>query len=682
MIRRWRGVPFRSIYMASRRRKPVDNVQEKRALAKDIQEEKELREGLKQLQAYNAALKRHIWEQDDEKMRKEIAEREGLKLDRSPSEKEVDDLTEFLSLPEEDKLGAKLFESAPKLPQKLMERVGGQALVLMNQERWAPVVRALYNNPMQLKDLTTGTVDSLLKAIPVSERANYAGIIKEMMDDAGIKESKFTMDLIMAGYADRGAVDVVRAFMKHMVEQGYRPDDFTYGHLLKALGKQKDLVNSAKVLREMQANGIEPSMRVCTTLLQTCIKVGDYKQAQDIFAMMKFLSTESQPDVRVYNSLMLAAAKEYNVDRVLDLFREMTTRPIDPLSPDVETYQTLIYACSRDLKTHVLAWKYVLELQQRKYPITRKLVNTIMYLCGSTGELSFARAMFRQLCGDPTSYPDALTLNSLFKAYANYKPGFISPVLLTSDLGNQIRSSFLFVTDAKSTNEYLTPPLLDTPLLRTPFLVIAESQAMFEFFKEHHPDCINDKNILTYLSIPARCRNFDEFARRYNSCTYIEDPDSVEIVGEQHPGKVCRNHHTYDLAISFCAENPSPKTLEFAQKVWTDRGKWRKTRAFRELPQEQRKKSDFLFARGMIDVLAANELPSEACDILGSTIKLFPWRRHHLVNLINTVQKHEDFALLGKIEKLITNKKKREKGIWKEYARVQGDADYSHLTKR
>ncbi|KAA8907625.1 hypothetical protein TRICI_004916 [Trichomonascus ciferrii] len=660
-----------------------------------MEEKRQLDESIKQIQAYTEALRKHMWQQKDKESQKKVARSEGLSELNTPlDESDVDKFAELVEKSEEENgarlSGRGLFEKQLSLPGPVLERIGDtNAVILMASEEpnWGTVIKALYDNPRQVRDMNVKDVDHLISMIPLSQRAELMPVVHEMMHESGVEPSKLTLDLTMAAYADRGMPVVVDSFMEELRARGFKPDDYTFGHVIKAYSKVRDLKACVRTLKQMQREGVEqPSKSVTTNLLQTCIMVGDFKQAEEIFSMMKYLSAETQPDRRVYNSMLLAAAKQHNVDRVLDLYREMTTRPIDPLEPDMETLLTLIYACARDKKTHLQAWQYVLELQERKFPVTRKLINTLLYLCGTTGELSFARALFRQLCLHESSYPDSYAINCLFKAYVNYKPGFFSPVLTTA-LGNQIRSTFLMSTSVtdEAYDPHKMPPFLSIPMLRNTQQAIWESRAIFAFFKENHPHLLNEKITLNYLAVPAHLADLNEFKARYEEQTYFEDSATNTVTAKSMPGVMSRNHYVYDLAIRACANVSSTdpqNTLEFASQMWANRGKWRKTPNFTSMSKQDRFQSDFLFARGMITTLANAGEINDAIDLLKSSIKQFGWKHHHIQPLINKLIQLDDTASLSTIRRLIKQKWSQHEESTREFTTVQGDKDYNKLMKK
>lgn len=673
---------------AAKRKKPtpvkkmINN--ENRYRKEMLGKKKELEARSFKVKKFASKLQKYIAALDHKKKEEKAAEE--LDLDGPARDKEIDILEEYISLPESDTLQlpensplTAKSSSAPFLPKQIVDRVGTAIVEVsskdINKQNWGTVIKALYYGD-GLAGLGTADVDKLILNIPLEQRSGLMSIINEMMMDSNIVPSKLTYDLIMAAYAHRGHTIVVEAFFEELKERGFKPDNFTYGHLLKSLGKNNDLENSSQVLREMQQNGINPSYKVTTTLLQTCIRVGDYKQAFDIFDMLKFLSSETQPDLRIYNSLLLAAAKQNRIEKVLDLYKEMTTRAIDPLEPNSETYNTLVYACAKDERTHVQAWHYLLEMQSKRYVADRKAMQSLLYLCGTTGEVMFSRALFKQLCTNNVTYPDAFMLNSLFVAYANYKPGNVSPVM-ASALGPKIRSSFFSqhdVTNDKDPDR--RPPFLPVVLLSTKEQVLAESQAIFAFFKNYHPEIIVEKSIYGFLNVALKQGDIEEFKKRFDSETYCDIPQTeskaditvsdstTSMASLLSTSAVPRNKYLYDLAIAAAVEG---KDLIFGGQVWEERGRWRRTQDFRKLSPQKRKEADFHFAQKMVGLLAVCGETEDALKIIKSTLKQFEWRKHHVPLLIEQAIRLDDTTLQDNISSILKFYKRRHEAFSEFY---------------
>ncbi|ANB15005.1 Ccm1p [Sugiyamaella lignohabitans] len=666
-------------------------------------ESKDFESRIKQIQAYTAVLRRYIAEKDEALVKEQAAEKEKLVVDSRASEKELESLEKALEIDSEtdinrgiknskvqtpqlsgseDPLPVKLSglglfanpASSVSLPASILSRLGNSVASISSShsqdQNWLKVIHSLQTFG-GLQGLAVGDVDKLIQNIPLDQRSSnqIMPLIHQMMAEANIKPSKLTLDLTMAAYAHKGETDQVELFMKQMQTDGFTPDVYTYGHLIKSYAKNRDLKNASLKLHEMQSLNITPSLQIYTTILQTCIRVNDFDEAFRVFDLLKYMSLETQPDLRIYNSLLLAAAKQHNIEKVLDLLAEMTTRPLNPLEPNAETYNTLIFACARDERTHIQAWKYLIEMKEKGFDIDRKSINALLYLCGETGEVLLARAMFRQLCTNPMSYPDSFAFNCLLNSYSNYKPGIFSPVM-ASELGTKIRSSFFLNDHLASFSDpdasVSMPPFIPTTMLHSHVQVLAESKALFDFFTDFMPSMINAKVILTYLKVPFKLGYFKEFRSRYRDLTFFDKPEEADNRGilveePEEPEElensdistsdesavaidrsfraIPRNWNTYDLAIKAAV---AAGNMNFAQKVWMERGLYRRTPAFKQLPEKVRKSSDFAFAQSMVELHTKCGDIDQALKLIRSTIKLFHWKKYQVADLINKIEEMED----------------------------------------
>lgn len=639
-------------------------------------EQMELDRRLVQMERFTSALKKEIEAKDEKTLQQ--ARLEEAEMSSADTDKAVDEVMEFMELGEGKpgtsiaEIKASLFElpgETSKLPVSLTSRLGNstvtQYIANTKNPDWKGLVVRIHKEK-GLTGVTEEEFSKLVYAVPLDQRADVLPLLHEMAWDAKIPLSKHVYDNTMAGYAQRGDTRTVQAFMDQMKADSLVPDAFSYGNLLKSLGKNNDLKASVQVLRQIQSEGVAPSLPLYTTLLQTCIRVNDYTQAFEVFDMLKFLGTDIHPDRAVYNSVIYAAAKTHNVERVNDLYREMTNQGI---LPDADTYSTLIYGFARTERTHVRAWELLLEMYDRGIPPSRKTLNSMLYLCGSTGELSFARAIFRQLCTTSESYPDAFSFNCLLTAYANYKPGFFSPVLSTA-VGPKLRAAFFYNMDIPATTEPdITPPFLPAAMLLNVPQVLAESRAVFTFFKNMalsppaslatYKPLVNPHTVLSYLKIPCQLTHEAEFRYRWTTETCVAHVSNP--VDNKPDTRTPRNHYMYTLAIQAYAQHKWSHA--HAKGLWESRGEWRRNPAsvYRtSMTPSQRASSDFIFAQHMAAYLAQVNLLDDAVDIVRSTAKQFTWRKGHLTPLLEVATRIEDTKSLRLLNGIIAAYYKRD----------------------
>jgi hypothetical protein len=202
---------------------------------------------------------------------------------------------------------------------------------------------------------------------------------------------------------------------------------------------------------------------------------------------------------------------------------------------------------------------------------------------------------------------------------------------------------------------------------------------------------INEKVVTSYLKVPLELGDCAEFKRRYEQTTLFEVEDGLQLSGtptdsssiptsnnrgvredialSSPPQKSAfkafpRNNHIYKLAIRACIIG---RDLVYGSRVWSERGNWRRTATFRNLSQEERRKSDYLFARDMVHLHAVCGHTDEALRIIESSKKLFIWKKHHIKEFINILEEHEDTYTLSRVKRILSSYYANENARAEEY---------------
>lgn len=532
-----------------------------------------------------------------------------------------------------------------------------------------------------LEGVPASDVFDLMARIPVKQRAFLVPELERIVP-LSIRTQQIN-DSFMACYAELAQPKKV----EELLNQCEEPSIFSYGHLSKAFFKSgaepEDII---AVTKRMKDAGVQVNLPIMSTLIQSFIQNRRHEDAIELFDSMKYWSVGTQPDLKLYNTMILCYAKQFNVNKCLDLFSEMRNRRPYPLEPNEETYNNMIYALSRDPKTHVAAWNFFIELQQSGYSADKNSFRALMYLCGSSGEVLLARALVRKLSDKSPLLIDDYAVNCLLKAYSNWHPG--PSKILGSSAGPSIRASIMAYSGDFDAGNWNGLPLLPTAQM-TPEIVLAESNSVFEYFAEVNIGALVVQNKASKATIPSlhsylkvamnMSTTIDEFKRRFDRFTeyagendnkilpaeeedidYSVSPDerSKEIEANRvysthakHPNLVVkRDNHLYRLSIKAAIKFGD---LTYGKEIWMERGKWRRLPAFRELPQNVRNDFDFQFAQDVVELLAVCGQTNEAITLVESSKNLKKWKKHHLSTLINKCEEAEDTASIAKIFKII-----------------------------
>lgn len=563
---------------------------------------------------------RDFLEREDENKRlRELAEAYSAEPEKAATEQEIAVFDhEQASVDMKNRLP--LIQSRQgQLPRSIMQKIGHNAgLALSPQGRnWEIIISCLENTG--LIGTEASDIEKFVAQIPVSHRLFLARRLEKLTEG---KQTQFLKDKLMEAYALESSYQVER-----ILATCSQPTEYSFGHLAKALFRERqDPKVLANVIVRMKNAGLEPNLTVITTVVQSYIVVKQYDVAFKVFDNLKYASMETQPDTKLYNSMILVAAKEHNVNRALDLFNEMVSRPIDPLEPNEESYELLVYACARDPATHMKAWQLFMEMHERGIAASLKALHTLLYLCAKTGEVLICRALVRQMWAQ--GILDSFSLNCLFRSYGSTVPGrAMSPILETA-LGPKLRQHLL--NQSTDGNHRGGLPLLPVMILDKERL-LAESNALVEFLSENSPELIKrwqDKwspTIYSYIRMALELGDLPEFKRRMSTYTSenekkLTNPRSTEMLR---------------LALLACAEF---RDLPYAREIWEEHGRHRET-----LPAIQRKAADRLIARDIVRILAVCGHVKEALKVVEQTKKRQKWRRRHLQVLYDVCAEHHDF---------------------------------------
>lgn len=647
---------------------------------------------LRELKKQQAELRQKLRDADEQDSLQKLARRDNADLKGEASMKEIAALEGQLSLSSksnnshilEPSISLKKSHSAiPSSIRKILSKsYPNKAITLFPKSDQPNWIEIFANTPVLPEETPVSDVELLISSVPLKTRSQIVQKI-EMCIPVSL-QTQYVKDQLMAAYAEKGMQEDVRRLFNTCVA----PTQFSYAHLIKAVFKNGALPEEIfSIIKSLQSKNLEPNLPILSSAIQSLIQHGRHKEAENLFDNLKYWSVSTQPDLKLYNSMILSASKQHNVNRCLDLITEMKERRPHPLEPNAETYNYAVSACARQPETQLKAWDLFLEARSLGFAPDQQSFKALLYLCGSSGELALARALVRNLSDISLRLVDSFTLNSLFLAYKHWQPG--PSKILSSPHGRRVRENLILGAnfEAGSFSQALRLPLLPRAQLEDKRLILAESKALLEFCAESYPEKLvvaNRASLATspivhnYLEIAMNLADgIEEFKSRYLRFTrYYGDkeekllapeseqspiahlsldsyPKSLQV--QPHPGfSVDRSQHIYQLAIKAAIKF---KNMDFGREVWTERGKWRRLAAFRNLSQIERNAADFRFARSVVELLAVSGNIEEAILLVKSTNKLGRWKKHHLAPLIQVCETLEDVASASTIMNFLNSQK-------------------------
>lgn len=269
--------------------------------------------------------------------------------------------------------------------------------------------------------------------------------------------------------------------------------------------------------------------------------------------------------------------------------------------------------------------------------------------------------------------------------------------------------------------EYQLPPMLPVYDLQTSRQVMEEARAIWFFMLSRFPKHINVHNASSYLKVFVNHgETIDDFIQKYDEVTYFDDeglefpqylesqkitfenanfgensdrkdeestdqttstlnntsdstslknikqtPEIIDVSADfQKSLRIPRTNAFYKLAL---VASTKFKNFEFMQKVWIERGQFRKTSRFKNLSIAEKNKLDFEFAREMCQALLALGLVHDALNIVLSTENQFQWSFYYLKNLYLYAEKIGDEYTKRRVKQVAYKHRGIDSQSFKEY---------------
>ncbi|KOM45467.1 hypothetical protein LR48_Vigan06g077300 [Vigna angularis] len=141
---------------------------------------------------------------------------------------------------------------------------------------------------------------------------------------------------LINGLCDSDRLDESRELLRDMKESEIEPTHFTYNSIYGCLCKRKDVVGAIDMLKVMRACGHEPWIKNSTLVKELCDR-GRAVEACDFLDSMVQLGF--LPDIVSYSAAMGGLIKIQEVDRALNLLRDLCSRGH---CPDVVAFNIVI----------------------------------------------------------------------------------------------------------------------------------------------------------------------------------------------------------------------------------------------------------------------------------------------------------------------------------------------------
>ncbi|OLL26562.1 Mitochondrial group I intron splicing factor dmr1 [Neolecta irregularis DAH-3] len=498
---------------------------------------------------------------------------------------------------------------------------------------WIPFFDLLAQND-GFKGLNIDQVNRFLHYVPSMERGSLVDISLQMLKSQKLEPDILTHDLFLDGLAESKQVCKAEQMFRALKKGSLTPTIYTYAHMLKLYSRIPDLKSASRLFNEMQEAQVTPNLTAYTTLIATAIRAKYPQEAWKIFDLVKFRGGSDLPDDKTYSLMIHACAQTGEAERAFDLLEEMTTRPLNPLTPTNQTFNALLHACAVRKDYFHEVWKVVDRIQESGFKLDLFTWNSLLQACGKNGELDRARIILRKMTEmgrvDPNYAPNEISYQHIFRAYATTK-GELKKSTRRKAAKATSPSVIFHITKSQGQVDLILIFAEQSPTTQGD--IIEESWQVYQYIQQTHPEYISTQLTNALLSVPVSHQLFSKF-KQYYDILYSDNPLNHLPM---------RNAYTYDIALQAAY---GAKAEIFAQSIWDARGHWRRReKQSPTISKEELYKKDFDAARTMIGTLSRCNNLDEACKLLRSSERLFAWTRSHLTTMyVKSVQNNHQEA--------------------------------------
>mmetsp|Transcript_75010 Transcript_75010/g.219601 ORF Transcript_75010/g.219601 Transcript_75010/m.219601 type:complete len:657 (-) Transcript_75010:260-2230(-) len=168
-----------------------------------------------------------------------------------------------------------------------------------------------------------------------------------------------------------------------------------YTTLIKGYGNEKDISNALDLFKEMKAEGVPYNTIAYNSIIDVCIKCGDVQAAEDVFREMIVPTSDVQPDLITYSTLLKGYCQVGNLDKALQVAE---TIKACGLRCDELVYNTLMDGCVKagDVSAGIGLFEEMVQMGMRPSTITHSILARLYQRAGYEGDSAEAVAQLYQ----------------------------------------------------------------------------------------------------------------------------------------------------------------------------------------------------------------------------------------------------------------------------------------------
>jgi len=194
---------------------------------------------------------------------------------------------------------------------------------------------------MERKNVEMSVVvyNTLLDACARAGRMESVPKLLQGMKDRNVRPNLISYSTMVKGHCQSGNIQTAFELVEAMKQDtNLKPDEIMYNSLLDGCAQNNMYEEGLRVLREMEANGVQPSnftLSVLVKLLNRAYRVDQaFSLVQEISKKYKF-----KVNVHVYTNLIQACVGNRQMSRAMDTLETMVKESV---RPDNRTYKLLV----------------------------------------------------------------------------------------------------------------------------------------------------------------------------------------------------------------------------------------------------------------------------------------------------------------------------------------------------
>ncbi|GMF07693.1 unnamed protein product [Ambrosiozyma monospora] len=126
--------------------------------------------------------------------------------------------------------------------------------------------------------------------------------------------------------------------------------------------------------------------------------------------------------------------------------------------------------------------------------------------------------------------------------------------------------------------------------------------------------------------------------------------------------KISRHDNIYLSGLTAAIQN---KDVQLAQRIWIERGKYRKTASFQKLSSSKQDFMDFKMARQILCCFVECGYLQDAFRLVLSSKKRFVWSYYHLKSLLMLCERSGQLVYKERLFEVINESKRKQRRIMK-----------------